>query len=68
MIMIAIVLQGMLRDGVTTWMPSLIGETYNLGSSIAILTSVVLPIFSILSFSLTFPREKLLALLIFSIE
>ena len=52
-IMIAIVLQGMLRDGVTTWMPSLIGETYHLGSSIAILTSVVLPIFSILSFSLT---------------
>lgn len=53
MIMIAIVLQGMLRDGVTTWMPSLIGETYHLGSSIAILTSVVLPIFSILSFSVT---------------
>ena len=53
MIMLAIVLQGMLRDGVTTWMPSLISETYNLGSSIAILTSVVLPIFSILSFSLT---------------
>ena len=53
MIMLAIVLQGMLRDGVTTWMPSLINETYHLGSSIAILTSVVLPIFSILSFSLT---------------
>ncbi len=53
MIMLAIVLQGMLRDGVTTWMPSLIGETYNLGSSIAILTSVVLPVFSILSFSIT---------------
>ena len=53
MIMLAIVLQGMLRDGVTTWMPSLINETYHLGSSISILTSVVLPIFSILSFSLT---------------
>ena len=53
MIMLAIVLQGMLRDGVTTWMPSLISETYHLGSSVAILTSVVLPIFSILSFSLT---------------
>lgn len=52
-IMIAIVLQGMLRDGVTTWMPSLISETYSLGSSISILSSVVLPVFSILSFSLT---------------
>lgn len=52
-IMISIVLQGMLRDGVTTWMPSYISETYNLGTEIAILTGVVLPIFSILCFTLT---------------
>lgn len=49
-IMIAIILQGMLRDGVTTWMPSYISETYNLSNIISILTGVVLPIFSILSF------------------
>lgn len=49
-IMLAIVLQGMLRDGVTTWMPSYISETYNLGTEIAILSGVVLPIFSILCF------------------
>lgn len=47
-IMLAIVLQGMLRDGVTTWMPTYISETYNLSSVISILTSVVLPIFSII--------------------
>ena len=51
-VMIAIIFQGMLRDGVTTWMPSYINETYNLGSSIAILTGVVLPIFSIVTFRL----------------
>ena len=49
-VMVSIVLQGILRDGVTTWMPSYISETYSLSSSIAILTGVVLPIFSILCF------------------
>lgn len=49
-IMLAIILMGMLRDGVTTWMPSYISETYDLGSAVAILTGVILPIFGILSF------------------
>ena len=47
-IMLAIVLQGMLRDGVATWMPSYIGDTYQLGTAVSILTGVVLPLFSIL--------------------
>lgn len=51
-IMLPIVLQGMLRDGVTTWMPSYISETYQLGNAVSILTGVVLPIFSILCFEL----------------
>lgn len=51
-IMAAIVLQGMLRDGVTTWMPSYIAETYKLSNVISILTGVVLPVFSIVSFQL----------------
>ena len=45
-IMIAIVLQGALRDGVTTWTPTYIDDMFNLGSALAILTSVVLPVFS----------------------
>ena len=49
-IMLAIVLQGMLRDGVTTWMPTYISETYHLSSAVSILTSVILPIFSIICF------------------
>ena len=52
-IMLAIVLQGMLRDGVTTWMPSYIKSTYNLGTEISILTGVVLPVFSIFCFNFT---------------
>ena len=49
-VMLAIILQGMLRDGVTTWMPTYISETYKLGTSVSILTGVVLPIFSIICY------------------
>lgn len=52
-IMLAIILQGMLRDGVTNWMPTLMAETFALDSSVSILTGVVLPIFSILCYQLT---------------
>ena len=47
-IMVAIIMMGALRDGITTWMPSYIAETYSLSNIISILTGVVLPIFSIL--------------------
>ena len=49
-VMLAIVLQGMLRDGVTTWMPSLIADTYHMSNSASILTGVVLPVFGIICF------------------
>lgn len=49
-ILVAIVFLGLIRDGVTTWMPSYIGETYHLGSAVSILSGVVLPIFSIACF------------------
>ena len=48
-IMVAITLHGMLKDGVSTWMPSYISETYHVGNLIAILTGVVMPVFSVLS-------------------
>lgn len=52
-IMVCIVLQGSLRDGVTTWMPSYIDETFNLGTAIAILSGVVMPIFSLICLNIT---------------
>lgn len=52
-IMAAIVCQGALRDGVTTWMPSFIAETYRLGNTVSILTGVILPVFSIVCFQFT---------------
>lgn len=48
-IMVAIALQGMLKDGITTWMPTYLSETYQLSTVISILTGVILPLFSIFS-------------------
>ena len=47
LVMPAIVMQGVLRDGITTWMPSYVAAMFSLDSSSAILSGVVLPIFSI---------------------
>ena len=44
---IGILMQGILRDGVTTYMPSFISETYHLSNEISILTGVLLPVFSL---------------------
>ena len=48
-ILVCIILQGMLRDGLTTWMPSLISDTFELPNAVSILTGVVLPLFAIVS-------------------
>ncbi len=49
--MIGIILQGMLKDGIDTWMPTYISEVFGLGNSVSILTSGILPVFSIFSVS-----------------
>lgn len=60
-IMVAIVMMGMLRDGITTWMPTYIADTYQLSNVVSILTGVILPLFSILCVQITEPlyRKKL---------
>lgn len=47
-VMLAIVLQGILRDGVTTWMPSYVSETYNISNVISIFSGILLPIFGVI--------------------
>ena len=60
-VMFAIVLQGALRDGVTNWTPSYISDMFKLDSSVSILTGVILPVFSILSFTvISFINRKLI--------
>lgn len=53
LIMLAIIMQGMLRDGVTDWMPYLLTETFRIPAEESILATVILAVFSIISFFVT---------------
>ena len=48
----AIIIMGMLRDGIQTWMPTYVSEVLKMDSSSSILTTVLLPIFSAISVAL----------------
>ena len=43
----ALIMQGMLRDGLMTWVPSYLSHTFQLDSAAAILSSAVLPIINL---------------------
>lgn len=57
-VMLITILQGALRDGVANWMPTFVSETFNLSSSVSILTGVILPIFSIFCYQVTLKIYK----------
>ena len=71
LVMIGIILHGLLKDGVTTWMPSYISETFHLSNEISILAGVLLPLFSIVCYAvfnymyLRFKNPIVCSLLIF---
>jgi len=52
-IAMAIIVQGILRDGVTTWLPSLISDTFKLPDSLSVLMGMTLPIFSMISYNVS---------------
>jgi len=51
--LIALAAQGLLRDGIATWTPSYLSETFGIGTEISILTSVVLPISTLVFYRVT---------------
>lgn len=59
LIALGIILQGMLRDGITDWVPTFIGDTFNIKSEDSILMAVILPIIGVISLKLVgFVNEK----------
>lgn len=61
LIMLGIIAQGVLRDGVTNWMPSYLLETFGLPEEQAIIVTVILAVFSMISFAtFDFVHRKLL--------
>ncbi len=51
-IFIAIIIMGVLRDGIQTWMPTYVSDVMKLNNSSSILTSVLLPVFAVISVAL----------------
>jgi len=50
-IALAIIFQGMLRDGVTSWMPTYLAEVFKFDNKVSILCTLSLAVFSIICFS-----------------
>lgn len=60
-VIVCIVLQGFLRDGSTNWMPSYFFDIFQIDSSAAILSGVILPVFTLLSLHVaSFVNKRLL--------
>ena len=47
-----IICQGTLRDGITTWMPTYLADTYRMESGKSILTGVLLPLFGMVCYQI----------------
>lgn len=43
----ALFIQGALKDGVTTWVPTYISETYGLDGALAVVSTIVIPVFNL---------------------
>lgn len=46
-VLASIILQGFLRDGITSWLPTLLSENFKMETTVSILLNVVSPIFGI---------------------
>jgi OPA family glycerol-3-phosphate transporter-like MFS transporter len=51
-ILITVIVIGALRDSITSWLPNYVSETFGLSSSAALLTSVILPILTAITYPL----------------
>lgn len=49
-VLLAVIIQGALRDSIQSWLPNFLGDTFSLESGSALLTSVILPIFTTLTY------------------
>ncbi len=75
LIMLGIILQGILRDGVQNWMPFYLSESFGIPESDAITSTVLLAIFSVISFAVfdllhrkVFKNEVFCAAMIFALS
>lgn len=58
LVMAAVVMQGILREGITAWMPAYLADVFSLRNESSILTTVILPVFSIFSVSIVLTVQR----------
>lgn len=58
-LILALCMQGALKDGITTWIPVYLEETHKMGAITAILTTMVIPVCNLLGVSLAVLAEKI---------
>ena len=47
-ICLVLLLQGMLKDGIVTWVPAFLADTYSVGGSLAIISTAIIPLSNLL--------------------
>lgn len=57
-IMIPSILHGMMRDGITNWVPAMISEVYGVSTSFSVFVTIALPIFNAFGAYLVTPLYK----------
>ena len=55
---LVLMMQGMLKEGITAWMPSLMGEKFEVGTTLAIVSTALIPMFNIIGISIAAAARK----------
>ena len=57
---LVLMMQGMLKEGITAWMPSLMGEKFAVGTTLAIVSTALIPMFNIIGISIAAAVRKVI--------
>ena len=57
---LVLMMQGMLKEGITAWMPNLMGEKFEIGTTLAIVSTALIPMFNIIGISIAATARKVI--------
>ena len=57
---LVLMMQGMLKEGITAWMPNLMGEKFEVGTTLAIVSTALIPMFNIIGISIAAAVRKMI--------
>ncbi len=57
---LVLMMQGMLKEGITAWMPNLMGERFDIGTTLAIVSTALIPMFNIVGISIAAAARKVI--------